>query len=61
MHTLLNSCSLPNANDIIKKEEACGTYGTLEEMRTAFKIVVGKAEKQAYHLEDVERSSKWKT
>jgi len=61
MHALVNSYSLPNTNDIIKKEESRGAYGTLEEMRSAFKIVVGKAEKQAYHLEDVEGNSKLKT
>jgi len=57
---LSNSYSFPNTNEIIKKEEARGTYRTLEEMRSAFKIVVGQAEKQAYHLEDVKGNSKWK-
>jgi hypothetical protein len=56
-----NSYSLPNTNEIIIKEELRGTYRTLEEMRNAFKIVVGRAEKEACHLEDVEGSSKWKT
>jgi len=57
----VNCCSLPNTNDVIKKGEARRTYGTLEEMSSAFKIVVGKPKKQAYHLEDVEGNSKWKT
>jgi len=61
VHALLNSYSFPNTKEIIKKEEARGTYRTLEEMRNAFRTVLGKAEKQSSHLEDVEGNSKWKT
>jgi hypothetical protein len=51
---------LPDASDVIK-EQPGGLYGTLEEMRSAFKIVVGKAEISAHHSEVVERNNKWKT